>query len=383
MIRPEWTRNRPAVVARTATALTIVLLLIEACGGSLRTPSAPAGGPTATGAATAAPGGSSRSGAEAVQRGYSSIIQQTLPSVVEINTVSEQGSGVILDAAGDIVTNAHVVGTATRFTVLLANSTQPYPAKLVGVYQPDDLAVVKVEGTARLRPARFADSSKVQIGDLVLAMGNPLGLASSVTQGIISATGRTVTETDSSGQRGPRLPDVLQTSAAINPGNSGGALVNLQGLVIGIPTLAALNAPDNLNGPNDGGGSQSTAAGIGFAIPSTIARDIAGQLVKHGKVVDSHRAAIGARGATVASTSGEPAGVGISQTDAGGPAAHAGLVPGDVITSVDGKATPDTEALANVLARLRTGQTVPVHVTHPNRRSETVPITLGELPVKG
>ncbi|MGF7234507.1 MAG: S1C family serine protease, partial [Frankia sp.] len=224
----------------------------------------------------------------------------------------------------------------------------------------------------------FADSSRIKVGDVVLAMGNPLGLASSVTQGIISATGRTVTESNGNGQPGATLPDVLQTSAEINPGNSGGALVGLDGgVVVGIPTLAVLNAPGGTNR------NQGTAGGIGYAIPSTITRDIAGQLVRYGKVIDSHRAAIGARVATVAKTNGQPAGVGINLTHPGSPASRAGLVPGDVITSVNGKATPDTETLASVLATLRTGQTVPVGVTHPNGTSATIPVTLGELPVGG
>ena len=128
-----------------------------------------------------------------------------------------------------------------------------------------------------LRPAIFADSSKVEVGEIVLAAGNPLGLRSSITDGIVSALGRNVSE----GQ-GIVLPNAIQTSAAINPGNSGGALVDLVGRVIGIPTLAAAD-------PQLGG----AAAGIGFAIPSNTVRDIANQIIEHGRVVDSHRAALG------------------------------------------------------------------------------------------
>ncbi|MGF7235609.1 MAG: PDZ domain-containing protein [Frankia sp.] len=111
--------------------------------------------------------------------------------------------------------------------------------------------------------------------------------------------------------------------------------------------------------------------------------DIASQLVRHGKVLDSHRAAIGARVGTVAKTNGQPAGVGIFETQSDGPAQRAALVTGDVITSVNGKATPDTETLASMLATLLTGQTVPVRLTHPNGTSNTIPVTLGELPVAG
>ena len=131
---------------------------------------------------------------------------------MEIKTAAGLGSGVIYDTAGDIVTNAHVVGSATSFQVYLTGSVKPLPAKLTGSYPPDDLAVIKVSGAAHLAPARFADSSKLRVGDIVLAMGNPLGLASSVTDGIISAVGRTVSEPQESrsarGDAAGRDPDV-------------------------------------------------------------------------------------------------------------------------------------------------------------------------------
>ena len=127
-----------------------------------------------------------------LQQDYVNTIRRVLPSVVEIKTASGLGSGVVYDSAGHIVTNAHVVGTATSFQVVLAGSARPLSARLTGSYPADDLAVIQVTGAAHLVPARFADSSKLQVGDIVLAMGNPLGLASSVTDGIISAVGRTV-----------------------------------------------------------------------------------------------------------------------------------------------------------------------------------------------
>jgi putative serine protease PepD len=170
---------------------------------------------------------------------------------VQIATDAGLGSGVILDGKGNVVTNAHVLQGATRMQVTLADGRR-FPARLVGAYPPDDLAVVTIGGKG-IKPARFADSSKLAVGEIVLAVGNPLGLQSSVTDGIVSALGRDVSE-----GRGVVLPNTIQTSAAINPGNSGGALINLQAQVIGIPTLAAAN-------PQLG----SPAAGIGFAIPAT------------------------------------------------------------------------------------------------------------------
>jgi putative serine protease PepD len=293
-----------------------------------------------------------------------------LPSVVEIRTSSGLGSGVVFDGHGDIVTNAHVVGTATKFEVLPAGSAAPLSATLVGTYQPDDLAVIKVSGAKNLPPASFGDSSKLQVGDLVLAIGNPLGLASSVTEGIVSAVGRTVTEPAESGAPGATLPNMIQTSAAINPGNSGGALVDLAGQVMGIPTLAAV---DQQLG-------SSAAPGIGFVISSTMVTGIARQLITAGHVSNSGRAALGVEVTTVTGANGAPAGAGVVSVTAGGPAAKAGIRSGDVITAVGGTGTPDVQALSALLANARPGQSVKVSITHPDGGTASVAVTLGQLP---
>src|SRR5207237_9130720 len=174
---------------------------------------------------------------------------------------------------------------------------------------PDDLAVIRVRGAAgTLRPATFGRSSAVRVGEIVLAMGNPLGLTGTVTDGIVSATGRTVSEGQGSSAV---LISAIQTSAPINPGNSGGALVSLSGQVIGIPTLAATD-------PQLGG----AASGIGFAIPSDTVTSIAGQLAA-GKVSNSGRASLGITAQTVADAAGQPAGVGIARVTPGGAAVRA------------------------------------------------------------
>jgi putative serine protease PepD len=196
-----------------------------------------------------------------LQQQFVRVVRAVSPDVVEVQTPVGLGSGVVFDRRGDIVTNAHVVGNGHRFTVRLAGG-ESHPATLVGSDPAHDLAVVRV-ARARPTPATFADSG-LRVGGLVLAIGNPLGLRSSVTQGIVSSLGRTVAEGN-----GVTLSPIIQTSAAINPGNSGGALADLAGRVVGIPTLAALD-PEFANAP---------APGIGFAIPSSTVEQVAARLI--------------------------------------------------------------------------------------------------------
>jgi S1-C subfamily serine protease len=189
--------------------------------------------------------------AETLQSKFVSVVKTVSPAVVQIETPSAVGSGIVFDGRGNVATNAHVVAGAKTFTVTLFRNRK-VRATLVGTDPKNDLAVIHMIG-ATPRPATFADSSKINVGDLALAIGNPLGFQSSVTQGIVSSVNRTVAEGN-----GVTLTSAIQTSAEINPGNSGGALVNLKGHVIGIPTLAALD-------PNLG---NAQAPGIGFAITS-------------------------------------------------------------------------------------------------------------------
>jgi S1-C subfamily serine protease len=351
---------------RAAAAGTALLLF--ALGGCSSAPGAsPVSTPTPTPAAeTAAPPDS----AAALESAFESVITRVLPSIVQINTDSGLGSGVVYDSAGHIVTNAHVVGDATRFQVTLPTGGSPRSARLVYAFPAGDLAVIKVDDPNGLTPARFGDSSRLKVGQFVLAMGNPLGLTGSVTNGIVSALGRSVAEPGRAGATIATIPDAIQTSAAINPGNSGGALVNLSGEVIGIPTLAAIN-------PELGGGA---APGIGFAIPSNTATDIADQIVKEGRVTNTRRAALGISGQTVIGTDGSPAGVGIARVTPEGGAAAAGIRAGDVIVAIDDTETPTMAALAEVLAGLKPGGQAQVRVLRPDGTTETVSVTLGELP---
>lgn len=347
---------------RTRRAAVTTLMAAVIGGGGVAVGAAAAPGETARPAAATA------QSAQAVPSSYADVVRRVLPSVVLIRTSTGLGSGVVLDGEGHIVTNAHVAGNATSFHVQLADDPQPRPARLVGAYPAGDLAVIRAEDPSGLKPASFGDSDKAQAGDVVLAVGNPLGLSSSVTEGIVSATGRAVTESATPRSPGTVLPDAIQTSAPINPGNSGGALVNSTGQVIGIPTLAAAS-------PQSG----TQAQGIGFAIPSNSARDIAGQLITSGHVTHTHRAAIGAQVATVTSPDGTLAGAGIVAVTSGGPADQAGLRAGDVISSLAGMPTPDTTALAQALAVKRPGEAITLTITR-DARDLIVRVTLGELP---
>ncbi|MFL5721433.1 MAG: S1C family serine protease [Chloroflexota bacterium] len=321
--------------------------------------SASASGP---GSPAASSGTTGSGGLDELQQGYVSVVDRVSPSVVVIETTGGLGSGIVFDSDGDITTNAHVVGDATTFRVTLADGRQ-FPGKLVGTFPANDLAVIKISAP-NLQPATFADSSKLEVGQIVMAVGNPLGLQSSVTQGIVSALGRDVAEPG-----GATLPGTIQTSAAINPGNSGGALVDINGDVVGIPTLAAVD--------QELGGS---APGIGFAIPSNDAKDFAGQLIKNGKVTSSHRAYLGIQAANVTGGQGEPQGVLVYAVQQGGPAAKAGIEQGDLITSVDGKQVADANELSMVLAALEPGKSVPVVVQKSDGSQSTVDVTLGQLP---
>ena len=285
--------------------------------------------------------------AGALQDQMVNVIQAVKPEVVQIETSQGLGSGIIYDSKGDIVTNAHVVGTSTTFTVTLSNG-HSYPGTLVGTYAPDDIAVIKVSTTG-LTAATFGDSSALSVGDFVLAIGNPLGLQSSVTEGIVSALGRQVGEPNG--------------SAAINPGNSGGALVDLQGEVVGIPTLAATDS--QLGG---------SAPGIGFAISSNRAKVIADQLISGGKVTNSGRSYMGV------TLSDATNGALIVKTVAGAPAATAGIVAGDVIVAVDGTPTPDSQTLVDLMVTHHPGDVVKMSVEHQDGTKATISLTLGQLP---
>jgi S1-C subfamily serine protease len=297
------------------------------------------------------------------------------PSVVTIyvsnGSGSGSGSGVVLTDDGYVLTNNHVVtldgGGAGTVQVRTADGTL-YDATVVGTDPSSDLAVVKVDGVDDLTPATFADSDKVQVGDVAVAIGAPLGLSNTVTDGIVSATGRAVatgsTENDST------VIDAIQTDAAINPGNSGGALVNGAGEVIGINTAIATVASGA-----PGGQSESGNIGVGFAIPSNTADRIAREIIKTGSAT---RAFLGVSARTEAAdgNSGVGNGADIVSVEPGGAAADAGLRAGDVVVAVGERPVTTSTELTAAVRSHSPGDTVTLTIRRGGD-TRTVEVTLG------
>jgi putative serine protease PepD len=281
------------------------------------------------------------------------VAAKTQPSVVSIATGSGEGSGVILTEDGYILTNNHVVETARGGNVTVTfSSGKKMPATVVGTDLRTDLGVVKA-ATTGLTPATLGDSDKMAVGDTVLAIGSPLGLQGSVTSGIISAKDRTLR----AGQNSSTLSGLLQTDAPINPGNSGGALVNMNGDVIGINTAIATSG----NGEGN--------IGLGFAIPSNKAKQVAEQLIKGQRV--SHPF-LG-----VSVTAEDTGGAKIGAITPNSPAATAGLKEGDVITKFGDQVINDSDDLVNAVQSGSVGQKVTVEFIR-NGEAQHATVTLGE-----
>jgi Do/DeqQ family serine protease len=267
------------------------------------------------------------------------------------------GSGVIVDArAGLIITNAHVVENASEITVTLKDG-RDLKATVVGADEPSDVAVLKVQG-AGLVPIALGNSERVEVGDFVVAIGNPFGLQHTVTSGIVSGLGR-------SGINPDGYENFIQTDASINPGNSGGALVNLRGELIGINSAILSRSGGNI--------------GIGFAIPANMARDIMDQLVKFGTV---RRGLLGVSMYTLTPDLAQSLGLKdvqgalVSQVTRASAAELAGIRPGDVITAINGKPVRSNGELRNAIGLLRVGETVELAVVRdgkPRTLSATIP----------
>jgi serine protease Do len=264
------------------------------------------------------------------------------------------GSGVIVDPQGHIITNNHVVGDAAEVEVRLSDKTK-YMAQVVGKDPDTDLAVLKITSDRPLPSARLGDSSTVKVGQWVIAVGNPFGLDRTVTLGVVSGVGR-------ENMNLSRYENFIQTDASINPGNSGGPLFNVHGEVIGINT-AIINF----------------AQGIGFAIPSNMAKQVMQQLLQTGKVVRGWLG-VGIQPVTaeLASKFGvaENEGVLVNEVFENDPAAQAGIKPGDIITKVDGKSVDTPNMLSRLIAGLVPGATASIEVVRDGRRQViSVPVS--------
>jgi S1-C subfamily serine protease len=270
---------------------------------------------------------------------YNHVYNSVKNSVVTIKTDKGRGSGVIVTDDGHVVTNEHVIRGASRVKIISLDNNV-YSAKVVGIDAITDIALLKSDFKGKA--ISFSDSSAVKIGDVVLAIGNPFGVGQTLTKGIISRTNSGhITENP--------LDEFLQSDAAINPGNSGGAMVNIKGDLIGINTM-------NLS---LGGGSD----GIGLAVPSNLVRNITQQLIKYGRVV---------RGYIGMSAFDTLEGVVISKVLVNGPADKSGILPNDIILSLDGIKIDNIKQVVKIVASLEVGEDIILKFKRQNKVIETV-----------
>ena len=282
-----------------------------------------------------------------------SIYRLANKGVVEITAAQGQGSGFVYDGDGHIITNAHVVDGASSVSVKFWNG-KTFTARVVGTDASTDLAVLKVDApVSELFPLSLGDSSKVLVGDNVVAIGSPFGLEGTVTSGIVSALHREMTSPNRFA-----INDSIQTDAAINHGNSGGPLLDAQGKVVGVTSQIESNS----------GGNE----GVGFAIPSNTVRSIASQLISSGK---AEHAFLG----VVLRDSSSQTGAAINQVRAGTPAARAGLRAGDVVTAAAGKRITSASELRATINAHRPGDTISVTYARGGQ-NHTVKVKLAARP---
>jgi len=308
----------------------------------------------------AAPGAAILSGNVSIPR----LVQKVLPAVVSIDvtdsTQEDEGTGMILSSNGEVVTNNHVIALAEAggtITVTRSGTTQKEAASLIGADPTDDVALLQIKGVSGLPTVTLGTSNKAEVGDAVVAIGNALGLAAgtpTVTQGIVSALGRTVTAGDAATSATETLTNMIQTDAAINPGNSGGPLIDTAGQVIGMNTAVAGATGDGTNAQN-----------IGFAIPSAKIESLLPELQKGGTVQSGG----GALGVTITTLTTQlrqeygftpSSGAVILSVLPGSPAQAAGLREGDVIVGIDTTAVTSAESMATAVQKHKPGTKVKI-----------------------
>jgi putative serine protease PepD len=319
----------------------------------------------------------------------SEIYRKDGPGVVDINTASNgggggifgfaqpptrgEGAGIVYDKRGDILTDEHVVAGANSITVTFPNGRKA-PAKVVGSDTGADLAVIRVHVPAsELHPLPLGNSDAVQVGDDVVAIGSPFGLPNTVTAGIVSAVGRTISAPNQF-----TIANAIQTDAAINPGNSGGPLINAAGQVIGLN--------DQIETNNQNAQGQGSNSGVGFATPSNAAGRIAREIIATGKARNAYVGVSldpSVSGGAAISKTAQTTSSGCKQSPVvpGGPAAKAGLKPGDVITAVDGKRVTSVDEFVGTVASYSPGTTVTMTVTRGGQTKQ-FHVKLGAQPPK-
>jgi putative serine protease PepD len=293
------------------------------------------------------------------------IYAQDSPAVVSIKTGGGSGTGFLVDGEGTLVTNDHVVATSKTVQVKFGTEGRTISGDVKGVDESSDLAVVHIDPSAvpaGVKPLQFADSSGVRVGDVAIAIGNPFGLDRTVTEGIVSSLGRTLTAPN-----GFQIDGVIQTDAAINPGNSGGPLLDDGGKVIGVNSQIATN------------GLSAGNVGIGFAVPSNTVRQVLPGL-KLGRTV-SH-AWLGVRiGPPSSSNPSTPSGAEIGTVTVGGPADDAGLQAGDIVTDIDGQRIDDATDLSTYVNTKAPGDKITLTVQR-NGQTEKIDVLLADRPPK-
>jgi serine protease DegQ len=367
ILKKLWLLLAQAVTLGVAAALVYQLMFAERLSAPQPLPATPAAQQAAPAAAAAPPAGS-----------YRGAVAKAAPSVVNVYTLKAVpgrprspfrfffgeggdeselaaglGSGVVVSADGLVLTNNHVIEGADQIAVALPDG-EPAEARVLGTDPETDLAVLKIKARG-LRPIEFAPTAAPQVGDVVLALGNPFGIGQTVTQGIISATGRTRLGINT-------FENFIQTDAAINPGNSGGALVDVEGRLVGINTAIF----------SQSGGSQ----GVGFAIPVSLASQVMAQIVAKGRV---ERGWLGVAASEVQSETAKPGGAIITGVQRGGPAYKAGIRPGDIVLAINGKAVADPGALVNETAALAPGTRAELTIARSGKQS-VVAVELGRRP---
>jgi len=288
----------------------------------------------------------------------SAIYAEASPAVVSVRTAGGAGTGFLIDDDGKVVTNAHVVGDSKRVTVRFGED-ESHAADVLGTDPSSDLAVLSVDPKDMprgVKPLRFADSRRVRVGDVAIAIGNPFGLDRTATEGIVSGIGRHI-----AAPNGFSIDEVIQTDAPINPGNSGGPLLDDAGLVIGVNAQIAT------------GGTQGNI-GIGFAVPSNTARQVIPQLARGKRITRAH---LGVE--TAPASPGADVGAEVRRVIPGGPAASVGMVPGDVILKLDGKDVNEPSDVSDAVAGKRPGDKVEIEVERGGRLVELT-ATLGTRP---